>query len=256
MKPLFTIAVALMLAVPMAQAAQSCSSDQIEALEEDKQFFGPLSWPVCKALPNKPELTLASYYVWTDGGPVGERVYQWNTLIMDSSSHEVLAKYRQQIEEDSYTKVRPDSIWLDTANYALNQQIRAFGVRLDIGRKPTCSKEYKGQYFSLFVYREHILSPVLERLPMEYSRVHDGKDCGNNQRWDKEVAKSQLQMLSSKHYGFADIKVKSKGKMTYKPKNRQRDKSRTHVQTLWFDGERYRFVESELPGYLWKDGDF
>ncbi|USD35895.1 hypothetical protein [Ferrimonas sp. SCSIO 43195] len=252
-KPLITLAAGLALASPLVMAAQTCTPQQYEMLEEDKQLFGPLSSPVCKALPNRPELTLASYFVWTDGGRVGERSYQWHTVMMDSDSNTVLARHRQEISEDAYTKVRPDSIWLDTANYALNDQVRAFGVRLNIGRKPECAKEYRGQFFNLFVYQNHILTPLLESLPMAYSRVHDGKDCGDKQRWDKEVGKSQLQMLPSKHYGFADIKVKTKGKMYYEPITRQRDKSRSHGYILKYDGERYRFDPSSLPGHRWRD---
>ncbi|BDY05199.1 hypothetical protein F0521_22400 [Ferrimonas sp. YFM] len=252
-KTLLTLAAGLTLAAPMAMAAQSCTPDQLNSLEEDKRFFGPLSWPVCKALPNRPELTLASYYVWTDGGRVGERTYQWHTVMMDSSTNEVLAKFQQEIQEDSVTKVRPDSIWLDTANYALNQDVRAFGVRLNTGRKPECARDYRGQFFNLFVYHNNILTRVVENLPMAFSRVHEGKDCGDDQRWEKEVGKSQLQMLSAKHYGFADIRVKTKGKVYFEPIHRQQDKTRSHSYTLKYDGQRYRFEESQLPGYRWRD---
>jgi len=251
-KILLTLAAGLMLAAPMAMAAQSCTPQQLDSLEEDKRFFGPISWPVCKALPNRPELTLASYYVWTDGGRVGERTYQWHTVIMDSSN-EVLAKFDEAIQEDKVTKVRPDSIWLDTANYALNQDVRAFGVRLDIGRKPECARDIRSQFFNLFVYQNHILTRVVGKLPMAFSRVHEGKDCGDNQRWDKEVGRAQLQMLPTKHYGFADIKMTTKGKVYFSPIERQQDKTRNHIYTLKYDGQRYRFEDSELPGFRWRD---
>lgn len=252
------MAVGTLFSASAVMAAQTCSPEQLESLEESKHLFGPLSWPVCKALPNRPELTLASYFVWTDGAKPGERTYQWNTVILDSKRHKVQAVHREFIHEGKQANIRPDSIWLDTANYALNDQVRAFGVRLNTGADLGCERESRGQFLNLFVYQNHILTRVVENLPTEYSRVHEGSMCDNSVEWEKEVAKSHLQILPTKHYGFADIKLKSKGVFESKSDYRKEsgkgfEKSRGHTYIFKYDGEKYSIDRSELPSYRWTD---
>ncbi|WP_108946040.1 hypothetical protein [Shewanella halifaxensis] len=167
---------------PTSHAKQECSIDALEAMENDSGDVRGFSAAVCKQLPHQEQFTMGAYLQWTGGSYAGERRYTLRTVIMDTQTHEVIARHTGSLYErpgltivadtpDNKDPNSPAPLWIDTANYKLNSDTRALGVRVQAQQHPEGANEYKSDYLNLFVHQGRFLIPVVERLPLYYWKI-------------------------------------------------------------------------------------
>ncbi|GIU10041.1 MULTISPECIES: hypothetical protein [unclassified Shewanella] len=266
---------------PTSHAKQECSIDALEAMENDSGYFQGFSAAVCKQLPHQEQLTMGAYLQWTGGSFAGERHYTLRTVIMDTETHEVIARHTGSLTERSgltLVPAIPDNkeqntavqapLWIDTANYKLNSDTRALGVRVLAQQHPNGAMQFESDYLSLFVHQGRFLIPVVEKLPLYYWKIWQDEQSSYNpvsngnktnaeasdkandkasleQRYIVETGKGALHIEAKQNKGFADLKLLTKTKLSGAlPKLTDSTQSRTTITRLRFDGERYYILDS------------
>ncbi|MEZ9595905.1 hypothetical protein AB4298_14815 [Shewanella sp. 10N.261.52.F9] len=264
---------------PASHAKQACSIDALEAMENDSGDVRGFSAAVCKQLPHQEQFTMGAYLQWTGGSYAGERRYTLRTVIMDTQTHEVIARHTGSLYEGPGLTIIADSLdnkeqntasqsplWIDTANYKLNNDTRALGVRVQAQQHPEGATEYQSDYLNLFVHQGRFLIPVVERLPLYYWKVWKNEPSGYHVARTPEVIKSEtndkagltkryivesgkgaLHIEPKQYKGFADLKLLTKTKLSGAlPKRTDGSQSRTTITHLRFNGERYYILESKF----------
>lgn len=266
---------------PASYAKQVCSTDAIEAMENDSGYFQGFTAAVCKQLPHQEQFTMGAYLQWTGGSFAGERHYTLRTVIMDTETHEVIARHTGSLTERSGLTITPTAqadnadsdtknqskpvqapLWIDTANYKLNSDTRALGVRMLAQQHPDGTTHYESDYLSLFVHQGRFLIPVVENLPLYYWKAWQDEDSANNnvnnsnkasdetsmaQRYIVETGKGALHIEPKQNKGFADLKLLTKTKLSGAlPKLTDSTQSRTTITRLRFNGERYYILDSSF----------
>ncbi|MGS0827402.1 hypothetical protein ACVBIO_16460 [Shewanella sp. 0m-8] len=257
---------------PASYAKQACSIDALEAMENDSGYFQGLTAAVCKQLPHQEQFTMGAYLQWTDGSFVGERRYTLRTVIMDTQTHEIIARHTASLSErpgltivanpqtdnatenangthsaDKKEQSTP-ALWIDTANYKLNNDTRALGVRMMAQQRPEGSAQYEADYLSLFIHQGHFLIPVVNNLPLYYWKMWQGDPKAEDMtNFIIESGKGALHIEPKQNKGFADLKLIVKTKLSGAlPQATDTTQSRTIMTRLRFDGERYYIIDSEF----------
>ncbi|GIU38126.1 hypothetical protein L2719_07240 [Shewanella schlegeliana] len=260
---------------PASYAKQECSFDALEAMENDSGFFRGFTSAVCKQLPHQEQFTMGAYLQWTGGSFAGERRYTLRTVIMDTQTHEIIARHTGSLSERPGLIVEPGAqadqvnpiqapLWIDTANYKLNSDTRALGVRIMAQQHPDGAMHYESDYLSLFVHQGRFLIPMVEKLPLYYWKIWQNEQSSYNpartsdvaqseasdkssmaQRYIVETGKAALHIEAKQHRGFADLKLLTKTKLSGAlPKRTDSTQSRTIITRLRFDGEGYYILDS------------
>lgn len=253
---------------PASYAKQACSTDAIEAMENDSGYFQGLTAAVCKQLPHQEQFTMGAYLQWTGGSFAGERRYTLRTVIMDTQTHEIIARHTASLSERSgltivanpqtdnadgkHSANKKDQstpvLWIDTANYKLNNDTRALGVRMMAQQRPEGSAQYEADYLSLFVHQGHFLIPVVNNLPLYYWKMWQGDPKAEDMtNFIIESGKGALHIEPKQNKGFADLKLIVKTKLSGTlPEATDTTQSRTIMTRLQFNGERYYIIDSEF----------
>lgn len=236
-----------------ANTNQQCSEAYIQALKidaasldvGDHDFYSV----ACKALPNNEKRILSSYIIKSD---TKSDYWLWRVAIFDSLTGIVSSGYTDYIYEDASTRVGSSSIWLDTARYYVNENNRAFGVRLDIGYGPHCAQGGRTSFLTLFLADKNVIKPILNSLPTSLWTLREGDTCSHSE-YVLEEGKSWLQMQPSQTNGFNDIKVVTSTKfIKYFPDySKEIINSRKLYKTLKFDGKVYPSHAWDDPGEGW-----
>lgn len=184
------------LPVPVGSSRQprSCNHALIGSVLGDK--LGIAEWGeavegrevidlACAPHPVNAELTLVALFhelparpAASDEAPVGLAV-----AVIDIKRRRVLRLYQEVVEEDATTRIRGNSgsLVLDTARYHLAPNVRAFGVRMNIGYSPRYAEGGSSNFLTLFVEEGQRLRPVLQGLPMRSWTMTDSRGCFSNE---------------------------------------------------------------------------
>ncbi|MDR1349427.1 MAG: hypothetical protein LBJ59_01350 [Zoogloeaceae bacterium] len=126
----------------------------------------------------------------------------FHVLVIDNASLELRARFQERREFDA---IGFDRVGIDTANYRLNDQTRAFGVRLHV-KNSSSVNPYSSTSLSLF---------VLDKDKNALRRVLRGFEVSSSSaEWDGTCAgvffsrEGTLAMSRQKTRGFNDIIVK------------------------------------------------
>ncbi|MBK7794024.1 MAG: hypothetical protein IPJ62_17095 [Betaproteobacteria bacterium] len=174
---------------------------------------GDLLGIACRTHPVRPEQTLvALFHNLNDkeGQPIEDRK-GFVFAIIDVKRRQLLALYREDIEEDATIRVGESSLKIDTGRYNLAPGVRALGVRMGIGHSPRCADGGESDYLTLFVEDGSRLKPVLRNLPISAWRVATGgSSCGNGGGdGDRTIDRVTLtlRMAATSTAGWHDIDV-------------------------------------------------
>lgn len=236
-----------------ANTNQQCTEANIKALKKDaaslavgEHDFYSVS---CKVLPNNNKRILSSYIMESDKK---HGYWVWRVALLDSSTGTVTSGYTGYIDDDASTRVDSSSIWLDTARYYVNENNRAFGVRLDIGYGPQCAQGGRTSFLTLFLVEKNVIKPILNSLPTSLWTLREGDTCSKS-AVVIERGKSSLQIQPTQTSGFNDIKVVTSTKfIKYFPDYSQEIiNSRKIYKTLKFNGKEYPVNVWDDPGEGW-----
>lgn len=160
---------------------QTCDTDTIlliaeqlnlQGIEEGESNKNPwlisgvegLKSAACKLNPQKKNLM----YVALASNPVdteyNELKYDFTIAVVNLKNKVVVSHYQSEILEDATLRVDEASLWIDTANYRLNENTRAFGVEIKSGYIPSCAEGGIGPIRSLYIEKDKEIHPILNDL--------------------------------------------------------------------------------------------
>ncbi len=134
-------------------------------------------------------------------------LYHWRVLLIKDEQR-IDSSYSGFIEEETEIAVGDDPILLDTHEYYLDNNVKAFGVILNVGYTAPCSTGGRNQYFNLFVQNQNNMNRVLIDYPMQDWFILKGNTCYEDQRVIKQIVNSSVEVQETKTNGFFDLLVK------------------------------------------------
>jgi len=223
-----TLILGFQCGVAFAQTPSGCSEKQVAALNKaidawikpatNEKSDSILSL-ACKAWPSQPGLTIISVIFEPaiprdESSPgAGDGTKEWVTLVAKKDSSKFLALHRGQIEVDAAVRIHSNSLAIDTAAYRVAPGIMAFGIRKNIGYSPNCADGGVDTFFTLFLYDQGKLRPVLGEPHLRFWAIDFAQGhhpCGPKPA-DYLLAEGGtiLKMLKTSSSGFFDIELQS-----------------------------------------------
>ena len=131
---------------------------------------------------------------------------------IDSTTGQVGASFRGNLDADPAVKLVSGSLWLDTAAYDLAPGVRAFGLDVTSGLPRGCAGVGSGARRSLFVSQGRFIRPVLQDLPMsEWALIQRGKSaCTDSSAPDLTITENftaALSLAPTSTRGYRDLVV-------------------------------------------------
>jgi hypothetical protein len=131
---------------------------------------------------------------------------------LDSSTGQVGATFKGNLDSDPNVHIVSGSLWLDTAAYDLAPGVRAFGLDVTTGLPRGCAAGGSGARRSLFVSQGRFIRPVLQDLPMsEWNLIQRGKSaCTSSAAPDLTITENfsaTLGLATTSTRGYRDLVV-------------------------------------------------
>lgn len=160
----------------------------------------------CKKIPNNPELTIIAELLERSEDP---NTFDLIVVVTKSDSGEVIGKYFEK--EHHFAGAGSDmfdTLKVDTANYRLNADTRAFGVMSGHGRF-CCRDTFREDNITLFTMKDSEIKPIMGELNLHgrYDIPNGELDCALIA--DQEV-KRTIVMTENYTNGFKDILINEK----------------------------------------------
>ena len=154
---------------------------------------------VCKAWPGDSTKTIVALVREKDGATDGMADYDLDVAVLRTDSGEILQHVLQKgaITSDA---MRFDGIAIDTANYALARNVRAFGLRTHHSHSGGTSSS--DETLRLYVPQGTVLKPVLAELTMNTSGYDRGDGCNGSWETARTVA-----LGSASNQGYAQLVI-------------------------------------------------
>ena len=173
--------------------------------------------------------------------------------VLDSSTGQVGASFKGDLESDAAVRIVSGSLWLDTAAYELAPGVHAFGLDLTSGQPRGCAGVGSGARRSLFVSQGRFIRPVLQDLPMsEWALIQRGKSaCGDSSAPDVTITENftaTLGLAPTSTRGYRDLVVtgtalRDDGHLEERPVLRS---------VLKWDGRMYSTDEQQRAWTSWR----
>lgn len=191
-------------------ASQSCSASIMSAIDNDIKKSGDYIFDIaCKT---KPENVNEEIIALISSSKINKDEYKYIVLVKDvGAGIDWSRAYSRKFYLDNGVSLDKKSIWIDTANYRLNEKVRAFGVRTGLQYAASCMENIIGKPLSLFIREHDKVRPVLSDVPTEYfhTLLKKGEDgCDQRMISGNEVGKLYLSMRDSVNQYFKDIRLK------------------------------------------------
>lgn len=172
---------------------------------------------------------------------------------IDSTTGQVGAGFKGNLDADPAVKLVSGSLWLDTAAYDLAPGVRAFGLDVTSGLPRGCAGVGSGARRSLFVSQGRFIRPVLQDLPMsEWALIQRGKSaCTDSGAPDLTITENFIAALGlapTSTRGYRDLVVtgtasRDDGHLDERPPLRA---------VLKWDGRVYSINEQQQAWTSWR----
>jgi len=173
--------------------------------------------------------------------------------IVDSTTGQIGASFKGNLDSDPNVRIVSGSLWLDTAAYDLAPGVRAFGLDVTSGLPRGCAGVGSGARRSLFVSQGRFIRPVLQDLPMsEWALIQRGKSaCTDGSAPDLTITENftaTLSLASTSTRGYRDLVVtgaaaRDDGHLDERPVLRS---------VLKWDGHVYSIDEQQRAWTAWR----
>lgn len=175
-------------------------------------------------------------------------------LIFEKNTFELVSSFRDEMTEHATLRFDEGSLWIDTANYKLNNSTRAIGLHITSGYIPHCSDGGAGAALYLFVEEADSLRNILSDLSTsEWEFISRGPDRCSNVPEDTPTIIEYFQYYihpdKINSNGYADLIITGiASRDDGKPTNRGKFSYR-----LKYNGSKYVLDGYEDAHWKWRD---
>ncbi|MDI1260458.1 hypothetical protein [Aquabacterium sp.] len=237
----------LMSSPSWAREAPGCDVPTVARVLEKRLAIAVASpGVVCKIHPENKQwaiVALFHYLKMEDGTEVGDQK-GLAVAVVDTRRAIIKQLYQETVELNPGIRITDTSLSIDTARYDLAPDVRAFGVRMDIGHSPKCADGGTSRYLTLLVPDGLGLRPVLKRQPLRVWTVAKWNLTDNIDACSIDTVTEADLILTlgpSSSHGWRDLNVTARiqSRGPGQQDNGQRPSRKKTVTTLHYDGERY-----------------
>lgn len=202
---------------------------------------------VCKPHPEFKPLTIVALFhdIKDDAGAYAADQRGLVVAVVDTRRATVKHLYRETLELNPGIRITGTSLSIDTARYELAPDVRAFGVRMDIGHSPKCADGGTSRYLTLLVLDGKGLRPVLKRQPLRVWTVAKWNLADNIDACSIDTVNEAdliLTLGAGSSHGWRDLNVTARIQ-SHGPGQQegggQRGPRKKTLTTLHYDGEQY-----------------
>ena len=226
-------------------------STEVLARCDKPPLSSEFGYSVCKDWPAYPGLSIAALSQLEprpssdSSGPDG--IYDLDLALVSTDGSKPVATYHRAsvFESDA---IALEGLQLDTAQYKLTSELRAFGLRV-LFKGSSRINPFDQTLLSLYVKDGEMVRPVMDRLvTYQYSGEWDGNCAGER----SEVVRT-IEIGKTSSHGYADLIVKSVSTATVGEGKGEACQSRSTkakpvLSTLQYDGKQY-VVPEALRGF-------
>ncbi len=200
----------------------------------------------CKPHPEHKQLTIVALFhdLKDEAGAYRPDQKGFVAAVVDTRRAAVKHLYQETVELNPGIRISDTTLSIDTARYDLAPEVRAFGVRMDMGHSPKCADGGSTRYLTLLVPDGKRLRPVLTRQPLRVWTVAKWDLTDNIDACSIETVNEADLILtpgSSSSHGWRDLNVtaliQSHGPGRHE--SSQRPSRKKTLTTLHYDGDHY-----------------
>lgn len=201
----------------------------------------PGGFYVCKPWPAEPELSISARATPMPGSQAGDvSSYSLDVSLQDIDSGWTLASNYKDSALFS-DAVALQGLQIDTGRYRLNEEQRAFGLRV-LYHHSSSAMPYEKSVLTLYRREDKEVLPLLEGLVVDESNGEFG--WGGECEGSSRTLHRTLEVGSGQRNGYADLIVRTREVSTRHFKGRDGCESRdlpprNTLATLHYDGQRY-----------------
>jgi hypothetical protein len=194
--------------------------DVNDSSNSDAVKLDGVSSSACKANPQNKELQYVVLASNQRDDKNGQSIHDLTIAIVNKKNKKIVSSYKDIIEEDATLRIEQGTLWIDTANYQLNENTRAFGIEMRSSYSPNCGDGGLGSTRTLYIQQGNKIRPILKDLIMsDWHYVVEGLSRCNSTSDESEetIIESRelsLSMADTKTNGFKDIILSMKRKIT------------------------------------------
>lgn len=201
---------------------------------------------VCKAHPENSAWTIVALFhdLHDDAGqPVSDQK-GFAVAVVDARRANVKHLHQEKVELNPGIRLTDTSLSIDTGRYELAPEVRAFGVRMDIGHSPKCADGGSSRFLTLLVPDGKGLRPVLNRQPLRVWSVAKWNLADNIDACSVDTINEAdliLTLGTGTSRGWRDLNVTARIQ-SHGPGPRDKGQApirKRTVTTLHYDGEHY-----------------
>ncbi|MBC7701130.1 hypothetical protein [Aquabacterium sp.] len=200
----------------------------------------------CQPHPDYKQLTIVVFFhdLKNDGGAEVVDQKGFVAAVVDTRRALIKQLYQETLQLNPGIRITDTSLSIDTARYDLAPDVRAFGVRMDIGHSPKCADGGTSRYLTVLVPDGKRLRAVLTRQPLRVWTVAKWNLTANIDACSIDTvneADLTLTLGAGSSHGWRDLtvtaRIQSRG--PGQQGGGQRPPRNKTVTTLRYDGEHY-----------------
>lgn len=200
----------------------------------------------CKPHPEHRQLTIVALFhdLRTPAGAPIDDQKGFVAAVLDTRRAVLKSLYQETLELNPGIRITDTSLSIDTARYELTPDVRAFGVRMDIGHSPKCADGGTSRYLTLLVPDGKRLRPVLKRQPLRVWTVAKWNLTDNIDACSIETVKEADLSLTPgavTNHGWRDLNVSVRVQSRGPGRQLAEDLPgrKLTLTTLHYDGDHY-----------------
>lgn len=200
---------------------------------------------VCKAHPDHGQWTIVALFheLKNPAGVAVDDQKGFVAAVVDVQRDIVKSLYRETLELNPGIRITDTSLSIDTGRYELKPELRAFGVRMNIGHAPKCADGGTSNYLTLLVPDGKHLRAVLKRQPLhiwtvaKWNLADNIDDCSIDSVNEADLSLSPSATTS---HGWHDLTVTARIQShAVDDKAARRSIRKKVLVTLHYDGTHY-----------------
>lgn len=161
----------------------------------------------CKTWPNNNNIFLAAFAYGVGDQNLEDPNMAVFVAMIDKKTKSIISSYQTEVEQDALTVFGEGSLWLDTARYQLEKNVRAFGLQFNsVGVSPPCAEAGWNDELVLLVPEDKKLRVVFDFFKRQQKSISGV--CGVDSHAQEAAITFSIEKTSTN--GFRDLLATAK----------------------------------------------
>ena len=191
----------------------------------------------CKIWPSNNNILLAAFAYGVGDQNVEDPTMAVFVAMINKKTKRIISRYHTEVEQDALTVFGENSLWLDTARYQLEKNVRAFGLQFNsLAAGPPCAEAGWNNELVLFVPDDNKLRVVFDFFKRQQKSISGCMSEVQANIWKEATLTFSTEKISTNGFQnlLATAKITNTGNM----------KEHLEHYVLRYDGKTYKIGKS------------